>query len=106
MPETIAEEKKSSNEVTDYAGGWITERKGTEIPRFLKFAYVVIAAGCLAYFFVFINGEVKHSTRGVLVQQFNRVTGTANGFMYFVAALIVIFAVITVTFAFRKFHED
>ena len=53
-----------------------------------------------------INGEVNHATRGILVRQFNAVTGTANGFMYFVAALIAIFAIITVKFAFGKSHED
>ena len=99
-------EPKDSNELKSYAEGWMTERKGTEIPTFLKFAYIVIAAGCFAYFLIFINGEVDHATRGTLVRQFNAVTGTANGFMYFVAALIAIFAIITVRFAFSKFHED
>ena len=67
---------------------------------------MVIAGGCLAYFFIFMNGEVNHSTRGALVRQFNAVTGSANGLMYFVAALIVIFAIITVKFAFSKSHDD
>jgi len=99
-------ETKDSNEIKSYGDGWMTERKGTEIPTFLKFAYIVIAGGCLAYFLYFINGEVNHATRGTLVRQFNAVTGTANGFMYCVAALIVIFAIITVKFAFGKSHED
>jgi len=34
------------------------------------------------------------------------VTQSSSGFMYFVAALIVIFAIITVKFAFSKSHED
>lgn len=99
-------ETKDSNEIKNYADGWMTERKGTQIPAFLKFAYIAIAGGCLAYFLIFMNGEVSHTTRGALVRQFNAVTGTANGFMYFVAALIAIFALITVKFAFSKFHED
>ena len=42
-------ETKDSNEIKNYADGWMTEKKGTEIPTFLKFAYIVIAGGCLAY---------------------------------------------------------
>jgi hypothetical protein len=99
-------EQKVSNDIKSYADGWMTEKKNTEIPAFLKATYIVVACGCLAYFIVFMNGEVGHSTRGVLVRQFNAVTGTANGFMYLVAAMIAIFAIITVKFAFSKFHED
>ena len=100
------EQKKTANDIKSYADGWMTEKKNTEIPAFLKFAYIVVAGGCLIYFLIFMNGEITHSTRGALVQQFNKVTGTANGFMYLVAALIVIFAILTVKFAFSKFHED
>ena len=32
--------------IKEYADGWITEREGTDIPTFLKFAYIVIAGGC------------------------------------------------------------
>ncbi len=97
---------KVSNDIKDYAGGWITERKGTDIPKFLKFAYIVIAGGCLAYFFVFMFGEVNHATRGALVRQMNAATQSSHGLMYFVAVLIVIYAVITIVFAFGKPHED
>ncbi len=97
---------KVSTEIKDYAGGWITERKGTDIPKFLKFAYIVIAGGCLTYFLVFMFGEVDHATRGALVRQMNAATQSSHGFMYFVAALILIYAVITIIFAFRKPHED
>ena len=99
-------ESKATNELKDYAGGWIQEKKNTDAPAFLKFAFIVIAAGCLAYFLIFMNGEVNHSTLGALVRQFNSVSQSSSGFMYFVAALIVIFAIITVKFAFSKFHED
>src|SRR5208337_4251177 len=97
---------KESNEIKSYADGWITEKKGTDVPTFLKFAYIVIACGAFAYFFVFMNGEINHSTRGALVRQMNVATHSSSGFMYFVAALIAIFAVITFKFAFSKFHED
>jgi SNF family Na+-dependent transporter len=99
-------DQKVEKDVKSYADGWMTERKGTDVPAFLKFAYIVIAGGCLAYFLVFMNGEINHSTRGALVRQFNAVTQSSSGFMYFVAALIAIFAIITVKFAFGKFHED
>ncbi len=99
-------EPKVSNEIKDYAGGWITERKGTDVPKFLKFAYIVIAGGVLAYFFIFMFGEVDHATRGTLVRQLNSVTQSSHGLMYFVAALIVIYAAITIIFAFRKPHQD
>jgi SNF family Na+-dependent transporter len=99
-------ESKATNELKDYAGGWIQEKKNTEVPAFLKFAYIVIAGGAFAYLFIFMNGEVNHSTRGALVRQFNSVTQSSSGFMYFVAALIAIFAIVTVKFAFSKHHED
>jgi hypothetical protein len=99
-------ESKPTKELKDYAGGWIQERKDTEVPAFLKFAFIVIAGGLFAYFFIFMNGEVNHSTRGALVRQFNSVTQSSSGFMYFVAALIAIFAIVTVKFAFSKSHED
>ena len=99
-------ESKATDEHKDYADGWIQEKQNTEVPTFLKFAYIVIAAGCFAYLFIFMNGEVDHATRGAFVRQFNAVTQSSSGFMYFVAALIVIFAVITVKFAFSKSHED
>jgi len=109
MAPTGLEEPKTteaSNDTKSYADGWISERKGTDIPLFLKFAYIVIACGGFAYFLIFMNGEVNHSTRGALVRQFNAVTQSSPALMYFVAALIAIFAIITVTFAFRKRHED
>jgi len=51
---------------------------------------------------MYMNGEVDNETRGPLVQAFNRVTGTADGFMYFVVALAVIYAVILILFTFGK----
>ncbi len=99
-------ESKATNELKDYADGWIQEKKNTDVPVFLKFAFIVIAAGCFAYFFIFMNGEVDHATRGAFVRQFNAATQFSPGFMYFVAALIAIFAIITVKFAFSKFHQD
>ena len=97
-------EQKPKEELNDYAGGWIQERKGTDIPGFLKFCYIVISLGVLTYFLTYINGAVNDTPRGELVKQFNAMTSSASGFMYFVAALIAIYAIITIIFAFKKSH--
>lgn len=99
------DENNNNNEIKEYADGWITERKGTDAPVFLKAAFVIIPLGCLTYFLVYMNGETFHSDRGVLVQAFNKATGTANGFMYFVGGLILIYALILILFAFKKFKD-
>ena len=98
----MSEEK----DLKDYAGGWIKERKGTDAPVFLKLAFPIIGLGCVAYLIVYMNGEVNHSERGELVKQFNAATTSADGLMYVVAALALIFVVIAVFFAIRKFHEE
>ena len=99
------DENKENNELKEYADGWMTERKGTDAPVFLKAAFVIIPLGALVYFFIYMNGETFHSDRGPLVQAFNKATGTANGFMYFVGALIVVYAIILIAFAFKKFKD-
>jgi hypothetical protein len=99
-------EKKEEPEVKEYAGGWITERKGTDVPVFLKFAFVVISLGTLSYFFLYMWGETTHADRGALVRMFNEATGSSPLLMYAVAALAIIYGIILVAFVFRKFHED
>ena len=89
-------------EIKDYADGWITEKVGTNVPGFLKLAYVVIAAGALAYFFLYMYGEVNHPDRGQLVRAMNAATQASGGLMYAVAAMIVIFGVMVVAFSFGK----
>jgi len=98
--------EQPKSELHDYAGGWISERKGTKIPGFLKLAYPIIALGCLAYIFIYMNGEIHHSTRGPLVQQLNAVTGNADSFMYIVAGMIAVYAVILLAFLFGKHGEE
>jgi hypothetical protein len=95
-------ETEPQKDIHEYAGGWITERTGTEVPGFLKLAIVVIAGGALAYFFLYMYGETRNEERGMLVQQLNAATESSAAFMYLVAALIVIFAVIVAVFAIRK----
>jgi hypothetical protein len=92
-------------EIKQYADGWITERAGTDVPKFLKFAFIAIAGGCLAYLLIFMNGEVDHPDRGQLVRAFNAATEASASLMYGVAALIVAFGVIVVAFAFSKPHD-
>ena len=96
-------DKKSP--LKNYADGWITEKEGTEPPGFLKLAFPIIGLGCVAYLFLYINGETGHSERGPLVQAFNRVTQGSDPFMYAVAALALAFVVIVVLFALRKSHR-
>ena len=88
-----------------YADGWINERVGTEVPGFLKLAYIVIAGGALAYFLIYMYGEVNHSDRGHLVRAMNAATEASAGLMYAIAAMIVVFGIIVVAFAFGKSHD-
>ena len=91
--------------IKEYADGWLTEQAGTEVPGFLKLAYIVIAGGALAYFLMYMYGEVNHSERGHLVRAMNAATEASAGLMYAIAALIVIFGVILVAYSFGKSHE-
>ncbi|BDU75502.1 hypothetical protein [Mesoterricola sediminis] len=93
-------------EMKEYAGGWMTERKGTDIPPFLKLAFPVIGLGCTAYIVLQMMGDVHHATRGKFVQEFNKVSQTSPALQYFVAALALIYVVITVIFTFKAFKED
>jgi hypothetical protein len=99
------DENKEKDEIKEYADGWMTERRGTDAPMFLKVAFAVISLSCLGYLIVYMNGETNHADRGVLVQAFNKVTGTADGFMYFVGGLIAIYIIVLVVFAFKKFRD-
>ena len=107
MVETAeAKATKPDTEIQEYADGWITERKGTGVPTFLKFAYIVIIAGVIGYFFLYMNGEVNHSDRGALVRQLNQVTQSSPALMYAVIAMAAVYAVIVVVFAFKAVHKD
>ncbi len=100
-------EKKVETDIKEYAGGWMTERKGTDVPSFLKLAFPVIGICCAVYLVIFMNGEITHSTRGRLVQQFNAATHASSPFMYMVLALIIIYLVILMKFVVgRSKHEE
>src|SRR5512139_918623 len=103
----MSEQKPApEGEVKEYAGGWIRERKGTDAPAFLKFAFPVIGFSCFAYLIVYMNGEVSHSERGAIVRKFNEMTESSPGLMYAVAAMALVYVLIVVAFAIRKFHEE
>jgi hypothetical protein len=95
-----------SKKLKGYADGWINEREGTDVPTFLKFAFIVIASGALTYFLVYMYGEVNHPDRGQLVRAMNAATEASGTLMYAIAAMIVIFGVILVVFSFGKSHGE
>jgi hypothetical protein len=97
--------ESKETKIKDYAGGWTTEREGTDVPGFLKLAIPVIALGCAAYFLMYMNGEVDHADRGGLVRALNAATEASAVLMYGIEALIVAFGVIVVAFAIAKPHE-
>jgi hypothetical protein len=67
--------KHDDGELHELAGGWITERKGTPVPAFLKLTYVGFCVFGVVYLLLYGAGEVAHATRGPLVQQLNALTG-------------------------------
>lgn len=99
-------EANKKSEIKEYAGGWITERKGTEVPGFLKIAFPIIGLGCTSYFILYMNGEVSHDDRGPLVRLFNQATTGADGLMYAVAAMALVFVVTVVLFSIRKSNHE
>jgi hypothetical protein len=92
--------------IKEYAGGWLTERTGTDAPIFLKLSYVVIAAACVLYPILYMNGDVNQAERGPLVQAMNAATEHSDLLMWVVAGLAAIYAVILWIFAFQKPHEE
>ena len=102
----MSDKKQQQDEIQlkDYAGGWITEKKGTEVPGFLKLAFPIIGLFCAGYLVVYMNGEINHSDRGALVQALNKITGGADSLMYLVVVLAFVFVISVVSFAFRKSH--
>lgn len=98
--------KQDHGELHELAGGWITERKGTPVPGFLKLTYVGFCAFGLVYLVLYAAGEVGHATRGPLVQQLNALTGQP-GMAWFglLAVLLVAFAAGLLTYALRGREE-
>lgn len=84
--------KTDPGEVHELAGGWISERKGTPVPVFLKIAYLGFSAFGIVYLLLYATGEVGHGTRGPLVQQINAAMDTPG------AAWIAVLVAILVAF--------
>jgi len=84
---TTAPEKEELHEI---AGGWITERKGTPIPGFLKLTYIGFCLFGLYYLFTYWMGETTHSTRGALVAQFNQTAKEPAAWWHITLAVILI----------------
>jgi hypothetical protein len=98
--------EQDKEELKEYADGWMTERKGTDVPMFLKIATPVVGLGAVGYIIVQMSGDLGHATRGPLVAQFIKVSQTSPGLQYFVALLALIFVTIAAVFGFRAFKED
>jgi hypothetical protein len=91
----------------ELAGGWISERKDTKVPGFLKLAYVGFCLFGLVYLFRYWAGEVAHDSRGPLVQQINsimQVPGT--GFQAFIAIVLGAFVLGLLGYVFFHRAED
>jgi len=93
-------------DLKEYAGGWITERKHVETPMFLKLAFPVIGLCCTAYIVMQMYGDVDHATRGKFVQQFVKATQTSPALQYTVAILALVYVLIMTVFVYRTFKED
>jgi hypothetical protein len=99
--------KSEEGGIHELAGGWITERKGTPIPGFLKLAYVGFSLFGLYYLFAYAKGEVGHETRGPLVQQMNAAIGDPSAaWIGFLAVLIGLFVAGLLWFALLRKGED
>lgn len=75
--------------IHEIAGGWITERRGTPIPGFLKLAYVGFGLFGLYYLFTYWMGETTHATRGSLVSELNQAIGAPAGWWHILLAVIL-----------------
>jgi hypothetical protein len=93
--------------IHELAGGWITERKGTKIPLFLKLSYVGFSIFGIAYLFLYAGGEVDHATRGPLVQQINQAMELpGKGWIGFIGVVVVAFVAGLFAYAFRSGDSD
>jgi len=106
MPKGDPMSEAGKDELKQYADGWMTETKGSDVPGFLKLAFPVIGLCATAYIVLQMYGDVGHATRGPLVAQFIKATETSPGLQYAVMALALVYVAITVAFVFRPFKED
>ena len=96
-----------NKDVHQLAGGWITEKKGTPIPAFLKLAYVGFSLFGLVYLYRYWSGEVAHETRGPLVQQANQIMQTpGTAWHAFIYVCLAAFVLVLTWYAFLRRAED
>lgn len=91
----------------EIAGGWITERKGTPVPGFLKLAYLGFCLFGLAYLFLWFRGETGHPTRGPLVASFN-LASPPPGMVWigFLGAVLLVYVIGLLFYAFTAKEES
>jgi hypothetical protein len=94
-------QQQQSIEIEELAGGWITERKHTNVPTFLRFSYIIIGLCTVAYLILQMYGDTGVADRASLVEQFNQATMTSPALMYTVAGMVGLFFLAVILFAFR-----
>jgi hypothetical protein len=96
-----------NKDIHELAGGWITERKGTPIPAFLKLTYVGFCLFGLVYLYRYWAGEVAHDTRGPLVQAQNQIMQTPGAAWHAVIYVcLAAFATLLAWYVFFRRSED
>ena len=96
-----------SKDVHELAGGWITERKGTPIPAFLKLSYVGFCLFGLVYLYRYWAGEAAHETRGPLVQAQNQIMETPGaGWHAVIYVCLAAFVGLLTWYVFVRRSED
>jgi len=94
-------------QIHELAGGWITERKGTVVPGFLKLTYVGFCAFGLVYLVRYWQGELGHETRGPLVQQANALAELpGSAWLAVIGGCVVLFTLGLLWFAFVARTEE
>lgn len=92
--------------VHEIAGGWITERKGTPVPLFLKLTYLGFCLFGLYYLFTYFQGETGHATRGALVRLQNEAAQLpGTGWLAFLAAVLLAYVIGLLWYAFLGKEE-
>jgi hypothetical protein len=93
--------------VHELAGGWITERKGTPVPLFLKLTYIGFCLFGLYDLFAYRQGEVDHATRGALVRLQNEAAQLpGTGWFIFLAIVLGLYVIGLLWYAFTAKEED
>ena len=105
MNDPLHAPKDASEDLKEYAGGWMTERKNTGIPLFLKISTPIISLFAAGYLVIQMNGDIHHPGRGFLVEQFNRVSHPAPVVNILVAALVLVYTIIVARFVFSTHKE-